>query len=448
MFAAVASLVRMRWLPRARRRVAVVVIWTAVLSSTTLLAAPAGATDARLERAQEDLTDRQQRLGGLLDDLSTLEVSISETQARLDDLRSEQRSQAAAAAAADEEVAERVRRLYTSGAADPVLDLAPSMLSSPSEVTARAQLLERLARDSRATFERASAARVRLGATADQVAVTAKELSAKEAAVDDARAAAQSEVAAADARLGEVQEQIAAEERARREAEERARREAAAREEAARKEAADDAAERADAQPAQQPGPALSASSRAPVAPGAPDAAQPVPAAPAAAPAPAPPVDPQPAPAPPPASATPPPAAPAGPAASGLACPVGQPHSYSDTYGAPRSGGRSHQGTDILAPRGTPIYAYESGTISRMNGNRLGGISLYLQGASGAEYYYTHLDGYAADVSTGMSVGVGTLLGYVGDTGNARGIPHLHFEVRPGGGGSTNPYPYVKRACG
>jgi murein DD-endopeptidase MepM/ murein hydrolase activator NlpD len=131
-----------------------------------------------------------------------------------------------------------------------------------------------------------------------------------------------------------------------------------------------------------------------------------------------------------------------------VACPVGQPRNYSDTWGAARSGGRSHKGTDILAPRGTPIYAYENGTITRMNSNSLGGISLYLRGSSGNVYYYTHLQGYVSGLSAGQSVSVGQHIAFNGDTGNARGIPHLHFEVMPGGGSNVNPYPYVKRACG
>jgi murein DD-endopeptidase MepM/ murein hydrolase activator NlpD len=132
----------------------------------------------------------------------------------------------------------------------------------------------------------------------------------------------------------------------------------------------------------------------------------------------------------------------------GIACPVGSPRSYSDTFGAPRSGGRSHMGTDILAPSGTPSYAYESGTIDRMSYSSLGGISLYMTGDSGNYYYYTHLSGYAATSAAGKRVAAGELIAYVGDTGNAAGIPHLHFEVMPGGGSNVNPYPYVLRACG
>lgn len=131
-----------------------------------------------------------------------------------------------------------------------------------------------------------------------------------------------------------------------------------------------------------------------------------------------------------------------------IACPVGTPRTYSDTYGAPRSGGRSHQGTDILAPRGTPIYAYEAGTVSRMSSNRLGGITLYLQGDSGTRFYYAHLQGYVSGLSTGQRVRAGQQVGYNGDTGNATGIPHLHIEVFPQGGGNVNPYPYMYRACG
>jgi peptidoglycan LD-endopeptidase LytH len=138
----------------------------------------------------------------------------------------------------------------------------------------------------------------------------------------------------------------------------------------------------------------------------------------------------------------------AAPVVGSIACPVGTPRSYSDTYGAPRSGGRSHKGTDIMAPRGTPIYAYESGTITRLNSSRLGGISLYMRGDSGNTYYYTHLQGYVSGISAGQRVSVGQHIAFNGDTGNARGIPHLHFEVMPGGGGNVNPYPYVRRACG
>lgn len=140
----------------------------------------------------------------------------------------------------------------------------------------------------------------------------------------------------------------------------------------------------------------------------------------------------------------------AGPSASvngNVACPVGQPRSYSDTYGAPRSGGRSHQGTDILAPQGTHIYAYENGTVTRTDSNRLGGISLYLQGDSGNLYYYAHLSGYVGGVNPGMRVNAGQHIAHNGMTGNAP-VPHLHFEVKPGGGGNVNPYPYVARACG
>jgi murein DD-endopeptidase MepM/ murein hydrolase activator NlpD len=139
---------------------------------------------------------------------------------------------------------------------------------------------------------------------------------------------------------------------------------------------------------------------------------------------------------------------PPGSVSGGLACPVDQPRSYTDSWGAARSGGRAHMGVDILAPMRTAIRAYENGTISRMHTNGLGGISLYLQGGSGNEYYYTHLSGYADGVAVGQSVTAGQHIAFVGDSGNAAGIPHLHWEVRPGGGGNVNPYPYAYSACG
>jgi murein DD-endopeptidase MepM/ murein hydrolase activator NlpD len=149
----------------------------------------------------------------------------------------------------------------------------------------------------------------------------------------------------------------------------------------------------------------------------------------------------------------PPPAAPAQPApsggAGGIACILARPYSYVDSWGAARSGGRSHQGTDVMAPHGAEVYAYTAGVVSRESTSTNGGIQLYLQGDDGAEYFYAHLSRYA--VPAGTRVRTGQLIAYNGQTGNAQyTAPHVHFEVHPGGAGSApvNPYPYVKRVCG
>jgi murein DD-endopeptidase MepM/ murein hydrolase activator NlpD len=132
-----------------------------------------------------------------------------------------------------------------------------------------------------------------------------------------------------------------------------------------------------------------------------------------------------------------------------LTCPVAAPRRYSDTYGAPRPGGRKHMGTDIFAPRGAAIFAIEDGTIARLGDTPLGGISLSLKGDSDTRYYYAHIDGYVDGLEEGADVKGGEQLAYNGDTGNARGTrPHLHLEVMPDGGDNVNPYPYVQRACG
>jgi murein DD-endopeptidase MepM/ murein hydrolase activator NlpD len=125
-------------------------------------------------------------------------------------------------------------------------------------------------------------------------------------------------------------------------------------------------------------------------------------------------------------------------------CPMQGPRAFTNDWGQPRSGGRRHQGTDILSPRGTPIVANVSGTVSPHNSS-LGGISYYLRGDDGNTYFGTHLDR-----SSGASgrVSAGTVIGFNGNSGNARGGPtHLHFEIHPGGGGPVNPYPTVARYC-
>jgi murein DD-endopeptidase MepM/ murein hydrolase activator NlpD len=125
-------------------------------------------------------------------------------------------------------------------------------------------------------------------------------------------------------------------------------------------------------------------------------------------------------------------------------CPVQGPVSFIDSFAAPRSGGRAHHGVDMLSPRGTPTVAPVGGTVSH-RGNSLGGLSWHLNGDDGNYYYGTHLSAYANE---GIGhVQAGTVIGYVGDTGNARGTPHLHFEIHPGHGAAVDPYPTVRKYC-
>ena len=102
----------------------------------------------------------------------------------------------------------------------------------------------------------------------------------------------------------------------------------------------------------------------------------------------------------------------------------------------------------MISPRGTPLVAIENGTISRTGNGGLGGITIWMRGSGGDEFYYAHLDGLASGLSAGQSVTAGQLIGYVGNTGNAiYTVPHLHFEYHPGGGSAVNPYPLVNGLC-
>jgi murein DD-endopeptidase MepM/ murein hydrolase activator NlpD len=127
-------------------------------------------------------------------------------------------------------------------------------------------------------------------------------------------------------------------------------------------------------------------------------------------------------------------------AAADLSVPVGAPEHRRvvDSFHSPRSGGRIHKATDIMAPRGTPIFALDDGVISQLRWNRLGGRVIEQLDETGCVgFYYAHLDDYAPGLQAGAAVRRGDLLGFVGTTGNAGGAAHLHLGVyylgfRPG----------------
>lgn len=134
---------------------------------------------------------------------------------------------------------------------------------------------------------------------------------------------------------------------------------------------------------------------------------------------------------------------------AGWRCPVAGPVSFTDTWHAPRSGGRLHEGVDLFARRGIPVVAPVDGNVEYRS-NSLGGPSFHLWGDDGTYYYGTHLSGYGP---VSGHVAAGTVVGFVGSTGNAAGTaPHLHFEIHPGRRrgdppSPTNPTGTVAAAC-
>jgi murein DD-endopeptidase MepM/ murein hydrolase activator NlpD len=130
-----------------------------------------------------------------------------------------------------------------------------------------------------------------------------------------------------------------------------------------------------------------------------------------------------------------------------------------DNYGDPRGNGQ-HAGIDMENPWHAPVVAAEAGRVE-YSVSGLGGCMLYLYGRSGTMYMYIHLNndagprndntgrcvnGTAYAVPDGAAVLAGQQIAYNGDSGDANGNPHLHFEVHPNGGADTNPFPHLKRA--
>ncbi len=123
-------------------------------------------------------------------------------------------------------------------------------------------------------------------------------------------------------------------------------------------------------------------------------------------------------------------------------CPVAGPNGFTDSFGDPRPGGRTHQGIDLIAPFGTPVVATHSGTVHQTSSS-LGGFGVVVFHDGSSDWtFYTHFSSYGA---TGH-VSAGTVIGYVGSTGDTN-VNHLHFEYHPGGGSAVDPYRLLLAVC-
>lgn len=115
-----------------------------------------------------------------------------------------------------------------------------------------------------------------------------------------------------------------------------------------------------------------------------------------------------------------------------------------DTWGSARQEGRTHEGTDIFADRGTPVFSSTEGYVIRLNIGTRGGKNVMVVGPGGLYYYYAHFERIAKDMERGRYVTEDSVLGFVGNSGNATGTPtHLHFGIYPEEWDGINPYPML-----
>jgi peptidoglycan LD-endopeptidase LytH len=381
------------------------------LALATPLVAPLDAEAQSLSELQDRLQDAaaerraiEQRLAGAAAELDQLEVDIAHIEAERDQLASEAATLEGSLDELSELISFRVRETFMFGSnLDPIAVFLAS--DDPDAALSRAQTVQRLVTGDQVQTAELAASRTRLDAIKRRVEEQVAELDqARE------RQRAVTEQLTTDlARAQELESQLTRQERAERDRLERARQERERRERERQERERQAAARRAAAPATSSSATSSSATSSSATS----------------------------------SSATS--SAPA-PSSGGKACPLDQPRHFTDTWGAPRSGGRAHRGTDILGPYGIPVRAITSGTWSIQRPGPSAGLWAILRGDDGNQYWYMHLQSHT--VGNGARVSAGQQVGTNGDTGNARGTPHIHFELHPGGGSAINPYPLLKSVCG
>lgn len=384
-------------------RAARVVAALAVVVVLAPLAPHGGAQAQSLREIQEQLEaarnersaieDRLERAAAELDDL---EARIAELEAELEQLERERRELSGILDALSAAIELRVRETFILGS---TLDPLAVFLASedPDGALRRAQTVQRLVAADRVRSEEVVAARIRLDAVVARVEERGEELAEAERRQREVAA----EITADLERALQLERDLTDEEREERERLERERR----RREQERLERERRERERRERERAAQQEATAAA-----------------------------------------AAGTDDEGASEGGGSGGLVCPLDRPRHFTDTWGAPRSGGRRHRGTDILGPYGIPVRAITSGVWSVQRPGRSAGNWGVLRGDDGNQYRYMHLQSHT--VANGTRVSAGQQVATNGDTGNARGTPHLHFELHPGGGSAVNPYPLLRQVCG
>ncbi|MFA9429401.1 murein hydrolase activator EnvC [Egicoccus sp. AB-alg2] len=388
---------------------------TAVLAAfllTPLVATQAGAQSLEelRERRTEAAAQRaaiESRLAEAAAELDELQVRMAELEAERDELTAEVQELAAELRAVTDLIAVRVRGSYMHGAnLDPLAVFLAS--DEPSAALSRAQTVHRLVAGDRSHGEMLTATRTRLEAAQGRLDERTRDLEAAQER--------QAEVAASLTRdleeAKELEARLTAQERAERERLERERRERLERERREREER-----ERREREERERRSAATTRTSSGSGGSGGGSGGG--------------------------GSSG---GGGGGVGSGGKACPLDHPRHFTDTWGAPRSGGRSHRGTDILGPYGIPVRAITSGTWSIQSPGPSAGLWAILRGDDGNQYWYMHLQSHT--VGNGARVSAGQQVATNGDTGNARGTPHIHFELHPGGGSAINPYPLLKSVCG
>ena len=121
------------------------------------------------------------------------------------------------------------------------------------------------------------------------------------------------------------------------------------------------------------------------------------------------------------------------------------PHHIIDSWGDARSNGRTHEGTDIIAPKGMYVVSPTEAVVIKTGYGENGGNYVYTANPGGETYYYAHLDSIEEEITRGEVLKAGSLIGRVGNTGNAAGGPdHLHLGIYTKKG-PINPFPRLTK---